>query len=1001
MKNEKRIEMSFIEKLRELKYIYREDIKDKVTLEENFRNHFQELNRVRLSDSEFARLKESIITPDVFSAAKILRETNTFKRDDDTPLQFTLVNTADWCKNEYEVINQLRINTDNSHHRYDVIILINGIPVVQIELKSLQITPKRAMEQIVEYKNDQGNGFTNSLLCFMQLFIVSNESNTYYFANNNKEHFVFNADESFLPVYQLADKDNKKITHLHDFSEMLLRKCALGKLLSKYMVLIASEQKMMIMRPYQIYAVTAIMDCIEQNRGNGYIWHTTGSGKTLTSFKASTLLKDNRNIAKCLFVVDRKDLDRQTREEFNKFQEGCVEENTNTETLVKRLISEDYRDKVIVTTIQKFGLALDDDSKRNREKKKRGELTYRERLAPLKDKRIVIIFDECHRSQFGENHKAIKNFFPKAQLFGFTGTPIFEENATYKQIDGTIGSYTTTKDIFEKELHAYTITNAIDDRNVLRFHIDYFKPENDRDTWKVNEEQQKRAVVQTILSKHDIVTNGRRYNAILATASINDAIKYYKLFKEEQQKFVCADGNEFRLLNIACVFSPPAEGNKDIQQIQEELPQEKEDNKKEPDKKKKALTCIIKDYNEQYGTSHDINNFDGYYQDVQQRMKDQKYTNMDYPHENKIDIVIVVDMLLTGFDSKYLNTLYVDKNLKYHGLIQAFSRTNRILNDTKPYGNILDFRNQVDEVNNAIALFSGEENSKRAKEIWLVDPAPKVVKKLDKAVSELEKFMKSQGLECKPEEVSNLKGDSARCEFANKFKEIQRLKTQLEQYTELEDKHAAKIEELLPEDTLRAFRGAYIDVAQRIKSEQGKNSENRNLEIDQFDFEFVLFSSAIIDYDYIMALIAKYTQSDPKKQKMSKEQLIGKLSATSNLLDERKDIIEYIESLQTGMALDENEIKIGYQKFKEQKNNNEIIAIAEKHGVGMKDLQTFIQEIIDRMIFDGEKLSDLLISLDLSWRERTQKELDLMDDLIPLLKNLANGREIVGLNAYE
>lgn len=999
MRSERQIELSLIEKLEELKYTYREDIKDKVSLEENFRKHFQKLNRVRLSDSEFARLKGSIITPDVFSAAKILRETNTFKRDDDTPLQYTLVNTVDWCKNEYEVINQLRINTENSHHRYDVIILINGIPVVQIELKTLQITPKRAMEQIIEYKNDPGNGFTNSLLCFMQLFIVSNESNTYYFANNNKEHFAFNADERFLPVYQFADKDNKKITHLHEFSEAMLRKCALGELISKYMVLVASEQKLMIMRPYQIYAVKAIMDCIEQNRGNGYIWHTTGSGKTLTSFKASTLLKDNPNIAKCLFVVDRKDLDRQTREEFNKFQEGCVEENTNTETLVKRLVSEDYRDKVIVTTIQKLGLALDDDSKRSREKKKKGELTYKERLAPLKDKRIAIIFDECHRSQFGDNHKAIKNFFPKAQLFGFTGTPIFEENATYKQIDGTVGSYTTTKGIFEKELHAYTITHAIDDGNVLRFHIDYFKPENDRNASKVNEEQQKRAVVQTILSKHDAVTNNRRYNAILATASINDAIEYYKLFKEEQKRLV--DSGKFNPLNIACVFSPPAEGNKDVQQIQEDLPQEKEDNKKEPDKKKKALMGIMKDYDQQYGTSSDINNFDGYYQDIQQRIKDQKYPNTDYPRKNKIDIIIVVDMLLTGFDSKYLNTLYVDKNLKYHGLIQAFSRTNRVLNDTKPYGNILDFGNQSDEVDKAIALFSGEDNSKRAKEIWLVDPAPKVVEKLNQAVGELEKFMESQGLECRPEEVSNLKGDSARCEFVNRFKEIQRLKTQLDQYTEIEDKDAAKIEELLPEDTLRAFRGAYIDVAQRLKAEQGEDLENKDSEVERLDFEFVLFSSAIIDYDYIMALIAKYTQSEPKKQKVSKEQLISMLSATSNLLDEREDIIEYIDSLQIGVALDENEIKLGYQKFREQKNNQEITAIAEKYGLNFGNLQTFIQEIIDRMIFDGEKLSDLLAPLDLSWRERTQKELDLMDDMIPLLKKLANGREIMGLNAYE
>jgi len=478
MKSEQQIEVEFIEKLRDLKYTYREDIRDKATLEANFKQHFERLNRAKLSDSEFARLRDIIITTDVFTAAKTLREINTFKRDDDTPLQYMLVNIKDWCKNEFEVINQLRINTENSNHRYDVIILINGVPAVQVELKSLQITPKKAMEQIVEYKNDPGNGYTNSLLCFIQLFIVSNESNTYYFANNHKEHFCFNADERFLPIYQMADEKNNKITHLHDFSDKFLSKCTIGQLISRYMVLVVSEQNLMIMRPYQIYAVKAIMDCIDQNRGNGYIWHTTGSGKTLTSFKTSTLLKDNPEIEKCLFVVDRKDLDRQTRLEFNKFQEGCVEENTNTESLVKRLTSDDYRDKVIVTTIQKLGLALDEDSKRNQEKKRRGEPTYKDRLSKLRDKRIAIIFDECHRSQFGDNHAAIKNFFPKAQLFGFTGTPIFDDNATYKKIDGTIGSYITTKDVFEKELHAYTITNAIDDRNVLRFHIDYFKPED-------------------------------------------------------------------------------------------------------------------------------------------------------------------------------------------------------------------------------------------------------------------------------------------------------------------------------------------------------------------------------------------------------------------------------------------------------------------------------------------------------------------------------------------
>lgn len=360
------IEKELINKLSDLKYVYRDDIKDRMSLELNFREKFETLNKVKLTDSEFERLMERIITPDVYNASQTLRNTNTFDRDDGTPLHYTLVNTKDWCKNTFEVVNQIRMNTDYSHHIYDVVLLINGVPVVQIELKTLQITPQRAMQQIVEYKNDPGNGYGKTLMCFLQLFIVSNRSDTWYFANNNSRHFSFDADERFLPLYQFADKDNKKITHLDSFAGQFLAKCTLGRMISRYMVLVANEQKLMMMRPYQIYAVKAIVDCIHQNVGNGYIWHTTGSGKTLTSFKASTLLKDNADIEKCLFVVDRKDLDRQTREEFNKFQEGCVEENTNTGTLVERLLSDDYADKVIVTTIQKLGLALDESSKRNK-----------------------------------------------------------------------------------------------------------------------------------------------------------------------------------------------------------------------------------------------------------------------------------------------------------------------------------------------------------------------------------------------------------------------------------------------------------------------------------------------------------------------------------------------------------------------------------------------------------------------------------------------------------
>ena len=988
MSKENHIELNLIEQLKGLKYIYRPDIVDRKTLEQNFKTKFESLNRVRLSDNEFLRLREDIIQPDVYKASKLLRERQYFQREDGTPLHYTLVNIKDWCKNDFEVISQLRINTENSHQRYDIILLINGLPVVQIELKKFDISPRKAMQQIVDYKNEPGNGYGNSLLCFIQLFIASNRTNTYYFANNKNQHFAFNADEQFLPIYQLADENNKKITHLDLFAEKFLTKCTLGSMISKYMVLVESEQRLLIMRPYQIYAVKAIIDCIQQNRGNGYIWHTTGSGKTLTSFKASTLLKDNTDIEKCLFVVDRKDLDRQTREEFNKFQEGSVEENTNTETLVRRLLSTDYSDKVIVTTIQKLGLALDGTNKKN----------YKERLEPLRNKRMVFIFDECHRSQFGDNHKAITAFFPNAQLFGFTGTPIFDENATYQLREGEEASYKTTQDIFEKQLHAYTITHAIEDRNVLRFHIDFFKGKGTQNP-KPGEAIAQQAVVEAIVNKHDAATNSRRFNAVLATASINNAIEYYHLFKEIQKKKQTENPN-YVPLNIACVFSPPAEGNSDIQQIQEDLTQEKEDNKQKPEEKKAALKTIIADYNKQYGTNHEIYLFDLYYQDVQRRIKDQKYSNKDYPHKNKIDITIVVDMLLTGFDSKYLNTLYVDKNLKYHGLIQAFSRTNRVLNEIKPYGNILDFRSQQNAVNQAIALFSGEDNAK-AKEIWLVDPAPVVIDKYKQAVEALGVFMQEHNLVNEPQEVYNLKGDAARIDFVKNFKEVQRLKTQLDQYTDITEEQQAKIETILPKETLQEFRSSYIETAKQLREIQQKGGDDTPPEIQQLDFEFVLFASAVIDYDYIMRLIADSTQQKPAKQKMTKAQVISLLSSNTNLMDEQEDLTEYINGLDWNSGQDVETLRKGYDTFKDDKYNKELAAIAHQHGLQTADLKNFVEKIMSRMIFDGEKLTDLLEPLELSWKERRVKELTLMADLVPQLKKLAQGREISGLAAYE
>ncbi len=987
--SERHIEEELIAKLVGLKYEQRTDIRDRASLEANFRARFEALNGVTLTDTEFRRLLDEIVSPDVFAASHTLRNRNSFTRDDGTPLNFTLLNIADWCKNTFEVVSQLRINTDYSHHRFDVLLLINGVPIAQIELKTLGINPRRAIEQIVEYKNDPGNGYTRTLLCFLQLFIVTNRDSTYYFANNNARHFAFNTDERYLPIYEFAAPDNSKVRGLDRFADAFLAKCTLARMISQYMVLVASEQKLLMMRPYQIYAVKNIVDCIDRNVGNGYIWHTTGSGKTLTSFKAATLLKANPGIEKCIFVVDRKDLDRQTREEFNRFQDGCVEENTNTESLVRRLTSADAVDKVIVTTIQKLGRALDPSRS-----------DYHERLAPLGDRRVVFIFDECHRSQFGDNHQAIRDFFPRAQLFGFTGTPIFDENASHKRVEDHVQTLRTTKDLFQQSLHEYTITHAIEDRNVLRFHVDYYRPDG-ANAPAPGDPLAKRAVVDAILDKHDAATGGRRFNALLATASINDAIAYSRIFAEAQRERQESDPG-FVPLSIAAVFSPPADVSADVRQLQEDLPQEQEDNRHEPEAKKEALQQIIAGYNERFGTNHGMGEFDLYYQDVQKRIKDQQFANADLPLKGreKVDVTIVVDMLLTGFDSKYLNTLYVDKNLRHHGLIQAFSRTNRVLNDTKPYGNILDFRGQQKEVDAAIELFSGAK-ADQARKIWLVDQAPVVIGRLGAAKDALDMFMQSQGLSGRPEDVASLRGDDARVAFIRHFKEVQRLQTQLDQYTDLTAEERETIERVMPAGELTAFRGAYLETAQRLRTERKDPGGDSTDTLDQLDFELVLFASATIDYDYIMRLIADFSTKKVGRATMSRDELIGLIAGDAKFLDERDDITEYVRSLTAGEGLDESAIRGGYERFKSDKAARELTGMSARRGLTAASLTAFVDAILERKIFDGEQLTELLAPLGLGWKARKEEELALMAELVPLLKKRAGGREISGLKAYE
>lgn len=458
------------------------------------------------------------------------------------------------------------------------------------------------------------------------------------------------------------------------------------------------------------------------------------------------------------------------------------------------------------------------------------------------------------------------------------------------------------------------------------------------------------------------------------------------------------------------MFSPPSDVSADVRQLQEDLPNELADNQEEPDTKKAALTAIIANYNTRFGTNHRIEEFDLYYQDVQQRIKDQQWPDADLRKANpgaaqhKIDITIVVDMLLTGFDSKYLNTLYVDKNLKHHGLIQAFSRTNRVLNDTKPYGHILDFRGQQDAVDAAIALFSGAK-ADVAREIWLVDKAPVVIEKLQEAKLGLQSFMQAHGLSGKPEDVAKLLGDEARIGFVKAFKDVQKLQTQLDQYTDLTPEQAETIKSILPRDELNAFRGQYLETAKILRDARAhtgdRAGEAQNEEMAQLDFEFVLFASATIDYDYIMELVTQLQAKPAGKLSMTRQQVISLMASDAKFIDDREVIAEYIMGLKPDGGLSETEIRDGLLRFKAERDATELAVLAETHGLPSADLQGFVNAVLERHIFDGEQLTELLSPLELGWKARTQKELALMSELVPLLKRRAGGREISGLQAYE
>ena len=726
--SEATLEQNLIEQLIQLKYTP-VTIKDDKALEANLKTQLEIHNNTTLSDQEFKRILNYLNKGSVFEKAKRLRDKFSLTCDDGTTKYIEFLNSEHWCQNEFQVTSQVSVEGVYKN-RYDVTLLINGLPLVQIELKRRGLELKEAFNQINRYQR-HSYGSNSALFNYVQLFVISNGVNTKYYANNKKQ--------SFKQTFYWADEENNNITNLEAFTDVFLERCHVAKMICKYIVLAEVPKILMVLRPYQFHAVEAIIDRVNNSNKNGYIWHTTGSGKTLTSFKASQILMKLPKVHKVVFVVDRKDLDFQTTKEFNSFSDGSVDGTDNTKALVRQFGDDT---QLIVTTIQKLNTAI-------------SKTRYLAEMEAVKDEHIVFIFDECHRSQFGETHLAITNFFTNNQMIGFTGTPIFKDNA----IGNKLGKR-TTKELFDDVLHKYVITDAIADDNVLKFSVEYvgrYKEKGnsatnidieveDIDTKELLESDVRvEKIVDYIIVNHSRKTHSREFTAMMCVSSVEMLIKYYEIFKRKEHK-----------LKIATIFSYQSnEEDKDADGIIELDGEAKEVT---PHSREK-LDEFIGDYNKMFGTKYstkDSQSFYNYYNELSKRVKNRE-----------IDILLVVNMFLTGFDAKSLNTLYVDKNLKYHGLIQAFSRTNRILNEQKSQGNIVCFRNLKPNTDDAIALFSNKE----AKDIILMKPYEEYVSEFNEAYRE-----KLLAITPTVESVSELIDEEAQFKFVQAFRALMRLK---------------------------------------------------------------------------------------------------------------------------------------------------------------------------------------------------------------------------------
>ncbi len=873
----------------------RVNISDETDLKRNFKSQLEKFNNITLEETEFNQILTFLEGGTVFDKAKKLRDMYELKRDDGTKY-IKFLNRKDWCKNLFQVTHQITMESKYKN-RYDVTILINGLPLVQIELKKRGMELKKAFNQINRYHQHSYKG----LFQYIQIFVISNGVNTRYYANNRNLSFKY--------TFYWKDKDNRNISNLDEFADAFLERCHLSKMITKYIVLNETDKALMVLRAYQYYAVEAILDKALNTRQNGYVWHTTGSGKTLTSFKVSQILAEEENIDKIIFVVDRKDLDYQTFREFNSFSSGSVDGTDNTGALVRQLSGPN---KLIITTIQKLTRAID---------------RHEKRMDAVKDKKIILMFDECHRSQFGDMHKKITQFFTNLQFFGFTGTPIFAVNANKNR---------TTRDIFGDKLHTYVIKDAIRDQNVLGFCVEYLGTYKNKakidieveaiDTKEVMEDEARlEKIVDYIITNHDKKTYNREFNAIFAVSSVEVLKKYYDLFKRKDHN-----------LKIATIFSYDDNG-----EIKGDM------------HSRDKLESYIDDYNKLFGTNFSTDTFDQYYVDVSKRAKDKQ-----------IDILLVVNMFLTGFDNKFLNTLYVDKNLKYHTLVQAFSRTNRVLNEKKKQGNIVCFRYLKKYTDDAIRLYSDEQ----ASEIVLMKPYEEYVNDFNKVLVELMKIAPEV------QDVDLFESEKEDKIFVKIFRELLRIIIRLYIFTEF------SFDDLdIDEQTFEDYKSKYLDIYDRVKD---YTDPDKTSVLDDIDFEIELIRRDDITVSYILTLLKELDYHSPSFDK-DKEFILDTIEKSPELRSKIELIERFIHENIPEIA-DRSTIEEEFENFIEREKSRAVGELIDDE----KLKEILAKGIISEYEFSGKIRNDLIkesLTEKMGLRERRSKIQIIKDKIVDLV----------------